>query len=116
MNLPTHVTGVFYQFHEPSKLVHDSSKPTSNVAHLNFMIVDLYLEQLHESSKPSGSCILNFSPPCFAFFALFHNISVFGESLRVRFDNTIDLEVNLCARIQLSSSLAMTQLSSSLVC
>jgi hypothetical protein len=26
------------------------------------------------------------------------------------------LEVNLCARIQLSSSLAMTQLSSSLVC
>ena len=42
MNLPTHVTRVFDQFHEPSKLVHDSSKPTWHVANLNFRIVDLY--------------------------------------------------------------------------
>ena len=107
MNLPTDFTVVCYQFHEPSKLVHDSSKPTLHVAHLNFMIVDLYLEQLHEFSKSSGSCILNFSPSCFAFFALFHNISVFGESLCARFDSRIDFEVNFCAYIQLSSSLEM---------
>ena len=36
-------------------------------------------------------------PCCFA-------ISVFGESLRARFDSRIDLEANLCAHILLSSS------------
>ena len=43
MNHPTNVTKVFYQFYEPFKLGHDSSKPTWRVAHLNFMIVDLYV-------------------------------------------------------------------------
>jgi hypothetical protein len=28
MSLPTHVIGVYYQFHEPSKLVHDFFVPT----------------------------------------------------------------------------------------
>ena len=36
MNLPTNVIKVFYQFHEPFKLVHDSSKPIGHVAHLDF--------------------------------------------------------------------------------
>lgn len=36
MNIPTNVTMVFYHFHEPSKLVHDSSRPTRHVANLKF--------------------------------------------------------------------------------
>ena len=44
MNLPTNVSGVFYQFYELSKLVHGFSKPTSHAAHLNLhMVMDLYL-------------------------------------------------------------------------
>jgi hypothetical protein len=43
MNLPIKAIIMFYQFHELSKLVHDSSKPTAHVADLNFMIVDLHL-------------------------------------------------------------------------
>ena len=40
MNLPTNVTGVFYQFHEFFELFHDASRPTWHVAHLNFMKVE----------------------------------------------------------------------------
>jgi len=54
MNLPTNITKLFYQFHEPSKLVHDSFKFTWHVARLNSIIIDLYLQQFHESSKPTS--------------------------------------------------------------
>ena len=39
----TNVPRVFYQFHKPSKLVHDSTILTWHVAHLNFFIVHFYL-------------------------------------------------------------------------
>jgi hypothetical protein len=45
------VTGVFYRFQEPSKLIHRSSKPTWYVAHLNFMIADLCFQQFHGFSN-----------------------------------------------------------------
>ena len=87
MNLLTYITIVFYQFHAPSKLVHHSSKPTWHVTHLNFMMLDLYLEQLHETSKSSGSRIsqpLNLSPSHFEFFAFFfHNIWLFVRAFTI---------------------------------
>ena len=60
--------------HKSSKLILDCSKLASHVAHLNFMIVDLYFEQIHKSSKTNiiyifalcGYRILNFLPPSFA--------------------------------------------------
>ena len=69
---------MFYEFHEPSKLGHDSSKPNWHVEHINFMIVDISMNfmdlsnQFHESLCTlwfSYFKTLNFSPSRFTFFA-----------------------------------------------
>ena len=118
MDLLTHVIRMFYQFHKPSKLVHDSSKPTLHVAHLKFMIVDLHFmnvrNQFPQFSTPSGSRILNFLPPHFAFFIIsFHNtrlwVRVFVLGLTIE-----SIWKELCVPIY--NSLVLYQGYNSLVC
>ena len=116
MNFPTHVTGVFYQFHKSSKWVRDFFKTNSTCGTSQFHDSGLLplANQFHESSKPSGSRIVNFSLSSLLVHILCLPVSqhpVVGESLHTlsctRFDCRINLEATMCAHIQLCSSLAM---------
>jgi hypothetical protein len=99
INLPTNVTIAFYQCHEPSKLVHDSLKPTwyathkpqfhDSGLHSNFMIPLATSWIFQTNFKPIFSHFavlrnLNFSPPLYAFFAfsLFIGFSLFCDYLK----------------------------------
>ena len=101
MNLPTNVNILFYQFQEHIKLVHDSCKPTWHVAHLNVMIVNLYLELLHESSKAISQHVIFIISPPQILASLFWILAFFlfiGSSLLCVFLEAFNPEKELIAR------------------
>ena len=74
MNLPINVVLVFYQFHEPFKLVHDSSKLTWHVAYLKWTFTsNKFMNLLNKFHKTFRTLWFLYSqllylPSHFAFF------------------------------------------------
>ena len=89
------------------------TKPTSHVAHLNFMIVDLATSNF--MNLPNQAVFIFSTSRLLVLHSLPHiQHPVVGESLCARSDSKIDLGTSLCVHIQLSSSLMCW--SSSLTC